>query len=161
MLLESPLRPVIALLLMASLAAAGCQRQEPEAARADGSGNAAAAAQPRAGLDRSHAGTPAPDTQFLDPDGEPTSLQAFRGRPLLVNLWATWCAPCVTEMPSLDALAARMGDRLQVVAVSQDHEGRPKVDEFFAAHRLPNLDPFRARADDQPSRRHAPDDHPL
>ena len=127
---------------MASLAAAGCQRQEPEAARADGSGNAAAAAQPRAGLDRSHAGTPAPDTQFLDPDGEPTSLQAFRGRPLLVNLWATWCAPCVTEMPSLDALAARMGDRLQVVAVSQDHEGRPKVDEFFAAHRLPNLDPF-------------------
>jgi hypothetical protein len=45
-------------------------------------------------------------------------------------------------MPSLDALAARSGERLQVLAVSQDHEGRAKVDEFFAARRLPNLDPF-------------------
>jgi thiol-disulfide isomerase/thioredoxin len=112
----------------------------PQAAETSGPTKAASA--PRAGLDRSRAGTPAPDTPFLDPDGEQTSLQAFRGRPLLVNLWATWCAPCVTEMPSLDALAARSGNRLQVVAISQDHEGRAKVDQFFAARRLPNLDPF-------------------
>ncbi len=129
------MRPVIALLLIASLAAGGCDRQEPEPVPAK-------AAAPRAGLDRSRAGTPAPGTQFLDPDGQPTSFDAFRGRPLLVNLWATWCAPCVTEMPSLDALAARSGDRLQVLAISQDHEGRAKVDEFFAARRLANLDPF-------------------
>src|SRR5215213_4472067 len=70
-------------------------------------------------LDRSHAGDPAPGAAFENPEGEPASLADFRGKPLLLNLWATWCAPCVVEMPTLDALAAREGERLEVLTVSQ------------------------------------------
>jgi thiol-disulfide isomerase/thioredoxin len=51
---------------------------------------------------------------------------------VLLNLWATWCAPCVAEMPTLDALAAREAGRLEVLTVSQDLEGREKVEAFFA-----------------------------
>ena len=85
----------------------------------------------KAGIDRSKAGTLAPDTAFEDPDGEPASLADFRGKPLLVNLWATWCAPCIAELPTLDALAQREGDRLQVLTISQDLDGREKIETFF------------------------------
>lgn len=87
---------------------------------------------PTGRLDRSRAGQAAPATAFEDPDGESASLGDFRGKPLLVNLWATWCAPCVAEMPTLDALAARERDRLRVVTISQDLDGRDKVEAFFA-----------------------------
>jgi thiol-disulfide isomerase/thioredoxin len=68
-------------------------------------------------------------------------LASFRGKPLLVNLWATWCAPCVAEMPTLDALAAREKD-LQVLAVSQDLDGKEKVDAFFAQRGFRMLQPY-------------------
>lgn len=87
---------------------------------------------PTGRLDRSRAGSAAPATAFEDPDGEPASLADFRGKPLLVNLWATWCAPCIAEMPTLDALAAREKDRLRVLTISQDLDGRDKVEGFFA-----------------------------
>lgn len=93
-------------------------------------------------LDRSFAGTPAPTVTFEDPQGRPTSFAAFRGRPLLVNLWATWCGPCIVEMPSLDALAAREGERLQVLALSQDMDGRDRVTEFFGARSFDRLEPY-------------------
>jgi thiol-disulfide isomerase/thioredoxin len=95
---------------------------------------------PTGKLDRSHAGTAAPATAFEDPEGQPASLLDFRGRPLLVNLWATWCAPCVAEMPTLDALAKREGDRLQVVTISQDLDGREKVEAFFGKQGYRNLE---------------------
>jgi thiol-disulfide isomerase/thioredoxin len=91
-------------------------------------------------LDRSRAGRPAPPTRFEDPDGEPVSLADFRGKPLLVNLWATWCPPCIAEMPTLDSLAAREKDRLRVLTVSQDLNGRDKVEAFFAKQGYRNLD---------------------
>ena len=91
------------------------------------------------GLDRSHAGEPAPATEFQDPDGAPASLADFRGKPVLVNLWATWCAPCIAEMPTLDRLAAREADRLQVLTISQD-DGREKVEAFFAKQGYRNLE---------------------
>jgi thiol-disulfide isomerase/thioredoxin len=97
---------------------------------------------PTGKLDRSHAGRAAPAASFEDPDGEAASLADFRGRPLLVNLWATWCAPCVAEMPTLDALAAREGKSLQVLAVSQDLDGRDKVERFFEQQRFANLEPY-------------------
>jgi thiol-disulfide isomerase/thioredoxin len=94
---------------------------------------------PTGRLDRSHAGTAAPATRFEDPDGQPATLADFRGRPLLVNLWATWCAPCIAEMPTLDALAGREKDRLQVVTISQDLDGRDRVEAFFARQGYRNL----------------------
>src|SRR3954464_4092284 len=95
---------------------------------------------PTGRLDRSHAGKPAPVTAFEDPAGAAGSLADFRGRPVLLNLWATWCGPCVAEMPTLDALAAREGERLQVLTVSQDLDGRDKVEAFFARQGYRNLE---------------------
>jgi thiol-disulfide isomerase/thioredoxin len=142
------LRPAIACLpgLLFGLASAGCDRQkavEPQANRtAAAAPAAAAAAYPTGRLDRSHRGDAAPDLLFEDGGGGPVRLSAFRGRPLLVNLWATWCGPCVVEMPSLDALAARAGPELEIVAISQDLAGRQKVSDFFAAHRFSRLEPY-------------------
>jgi thiol-disulfide isomerase/thioredoxin len=64
---------------------------------------------------------PLPDLAFNGPDGSPTSLAAFRGRTVLLNLWATWCAPCRQEMPALDRLQGELGGRdFEVVAVNID-----------------------------------------
>lgn len=105
------------------------------------SGPKTAQQNPTGRLDRSFAGTPAPASSFQDPDGETVSLAEFRGKPLLVNLWATWCAPCIAEMPTLDALAGREKD-LQVLAVSQDMDGKEKVDAFFAQRSFSKLEPY-------------------
>jgi len=105
-------------------------------------GGAAAESAPANRLDRSHAGTPAPAAAFEDPRGSAVTLADFRGRPLLVNLWATWCGPCVIEMPTLDALAASGDSPLQILAISQDADGRAKVDAFFAERRFSALEPY-------------------
>ncbi|WP_229954665.1 TlpA family protein disulfide reductase [Parasphingorhabdus litoris] len=77
-------------------------------------------------------GEPMVDTPFKDPDGNMVRLSDFIGKPVLVNIWATWCAPCVVEMPMLDKLAAREKNRLKVLVVSQDIQGAEKVEPFFA-----------------------------
>lgn len=147
------MRLVIASLLALGLGLplAGCDRQTAtvpqgeapagtDAARADGSG--ARPSYPTGRLDRSHAGTQAPATIFEDPQGRPARMADFRGRPVLVNLWATWCGPCVVEMPSLDGLARREGDRVTVLALSQDMQGRQKVTDFFAERAFAKLEPY-------------------
>ncbi len=131
------MRPFSILLLGLLLAA--CDKAQEGAA--DGSPPGGATRAPTGRLDRSHAGTPAPRSIFEDPAGEAITLADFRGRPLLVNLWATWCAPCIAEMPTLDALAAREKG-LQVLAVSQDMSGHDKVDAFFAERRFAKLQPY-------------------
>jgi thiol-disulfide isomerase/thioredoxin len=88
------------------------------------------------------AGTPAPEARFTAPDGRAVGLGDFAGRPVLLNLWATWCAPCVAEMPALDRLAGRAGAGLVVLTVSQDLEGRRVVDPFFARGRFRHLKPY-------------------
>ena len=99
----------------------------------------AAAAAPRAGsFDRGHAGEAAPTLGFLDPAGKPVTLASFRGKPVLLNLWATWCGPCVKELPTLDALATREAGRLHVVTLSQDMDPA-KVAPFFAARKFATL----------------------
>jgi thiol-disulfide isomerase/thioredoxin len=140
---------ISALLALAAAAAlAGCDRQKAPAPQGEApgptaaAGNGARADYPTGRLDRSHGGTPAPDVVFEDPQGRPVRLSDFRGRPLLVNLWATWCGPCVVEMPSLDALAARERDNVRVLAVSQDLDGRQKVTDFFAERDFTQLEPF-------------------
>jgi thiol-disulfide isomerase/thioredoxin len=130
--------------LLPLLLLAACDRApEPrEGADQPGwSGPKASAELPAGRLDRSHAGEPAPDGAFQDPDGGRVTLSDFRGRPLLVNLWATWCAPCVVEMPTLDALAVREDGRVQVLAISQD-DGPAKVDAFFAERKFAALEPY-------------------
>lgn len=93
-------------------------------------------------IDRSHKGEAAPATAFQSPDGKPVTLAAFRGKPVLLNLWATWCAPCIKEMPTLDALAVREAGTLEVLTVSQDLEGSARVGPFFAKAGYKALKPW-------------------
>lgn len=141
-------------LLPATLLAAGCDRGSPQPVQANAaaaadeaeppvSADEAAPAGPVAEVgtvkpDFSHAGETAPTAAFTDASGKTTTLATFRGKPLLVNLWATWCAPCVAELPTLDALAKREAGRLTVLAVSQDLEPT-KAAEFWEKRRLPAL----------------------
>jgi thiol-disulfide isomerase/thioredoxin len=73
-----------------------------------------------------------PDLAFMDATGKPLSLASFRGRTLLLNLWATWCVPCRKEMPTLDALQGRLGGpRFEVVAVNIDTRDPDKPKQFL------------------------------
>jgi thiol-disulfide isomerase/thioredoxin len=105
---------------------------------ADEAPPASAPASRSGSFDRSHAGEAAPALGFLDPAGKPVTLAAFRGKPVLLNLWATWCGPCVKELPTLDALATREAGRLHVVTLSQDMDPA-KVAPFFAARNFTTL----------------------
>jgi thiol-disulfide isomerase/thioredoxin len=70
-----------------------------------------------------------PDLAFIDGAGQPMTLADFKGRTVLLNLWATWCVPCRKEMPTLDAVQAKLGGpNFQVVAVNIDTRdpGKPK-----------------------------------
>ena len=74
-----------------------------------------------------------PDLSFTDASGAPTTLAAWRGRTVLLNLWATWCVPCRKEMPALDALQAKFGGRdFEVVAVNIDTRNLDKPRNFLA-----------------------------
>lgn len=93
-------------------------------------------------LDISRRGTAMVDTSFQAPDGSIVRLSDFTGKPVLVNIWATWCAPCIVEMPMLDELAVREKDRLKVLVVSQDIQGAEKVVPFFARGDFRELEPY-------------------
>lgn len=83
---------------------------------------------------------PAPKAEFLGPDGEVLHFEDFKGQALLVNLWATWCAPCVKELPSLDALEKqRGGEGFKVIAISLDKEGLSVIDPFFETNEITSL----------------------
>jgi len=74
----------------------------------------------------------AAEASFLDAQGGEVRIADFEGQILLVNLWATWCAPCVREMPQLDALQAALGSaEFQVIAISSDRRPREEVETFL------------------------------
>ena len=123
------LRPIA----LALLVLAACQKTAQQPAN-----QATAEAGPHKGVDRTHKGQPALNANFNDAEGNLTSLAEFSGKPILVNLWATWCAPCVKELPTLDKLSQSQG-AIPVVAVSQDSGPHASVEAFLAAHKITNL----------------------
>ena len=83
-----------------------------------------------------------PSTVFTVASGESFALESLRGKTVLVNIWATWCAPCIKEMPSLDRLQAkRGGEDFEVITISID---RTKYEpaKFFADKNIENLKPW-------------------
>jgi thiol-disulfide isomerase/thioredoxin len=93
------------------------------------------------GLNRLREGVAAmPDITFTDAEGRAQTLADFAGRGLVINLWATWCPPCVAEMPALDRLAATLErENIQVLPLSSDRGGREIVQAFYDRTRLQHL----------------------
>jgi len=95
----------------------------------DAAGSSAAEALAFAFRDRPRA---LPALHFVDGAGRPQSLDDFRGRPVLLNIWATWCVPCRQEMPALDRLQAEFAKSgLLVLPLSIDRRGVPAVRQFY------------------------------
>ncbi len=147
--------------LCAVIALGGCDRQSPGAAQPGSKSAAGGVAGASAGetvggpdaaqgggdafngtLDIASRGSQMPDFTVEDPAGKTLRLPDLKGKPVLVNLWATWCGPCVLEMPMLDKLAAAHEGTLRVVTVSQDMQGADKVKPFFATHSFAHLEPW-------------------
>jgi thiol-disulfide isomerase/thioredoxin len=83
------------------------------------------------------------DLAFHDADGKSMSLADFHGKPVLLNIWATWCAPCVVELPKLDQLQAKVGpDALAVVAVNVDQADPAKVRNFLLNRNMDAIKPY-------------------
>lgn len=111
----------------------------------------AAGSDPLRNFSLSGSAKPVPALEFMGLNDEKVALSAYRGKLVLLNVWATWCAPCVKEMPSLDRLAALLADApFAILPVSLDAGGLPDVQEFYkvnALTRLPALvDPTRSIA---------------
>jgi thiol-disulfide isomerase/thioredoxin len=144
------MKRAVSLVTFALLAA--CQQQGPKAEQPTSQPGGAQPAQATAPapeslhgrFDTQFAGKPAPGLPLeTTPDGATETLadilKANPGKPILVNLWATWCAPCLKELPTLDRLAADTKGKLVVVPISQDMEGWRKVSEAFTPAKYPNL----------------------
>nr|WP_295659130.1 TlpA disulfide reductase family protein [Polymorphobacter sp.] len=133
------LRVVIGTLLLAGLASGGLA----VATKGNAKSSQPASKSPGLGqIDRSHAGEAAPAIGIEAKGGKTATVAAFVAaahKPVLVNLWATWCVPCRAEMPALDALAKAQGAKLTVLPISEDLEGWRGVDKFFAPGKFANL----------------------
>lgn len=142
--MSSLIRPILFTSLLLALAACdrGSSQAEQDVAANDQVETMASQKELVGKLDISKRGTPMLTSLFQDPLGETVQLSDFKGKPLLVNIWATWCAPCIVEMPMLDQLAAREKDRLKVLVVSQDLQGMEKVEPFFAKSDFKELEPY-------------------
>lgn len=132
-------RSVIAACLMAGVLAACDTGQEVPAQEGEEVSSETGTHAFTGFVDRTFAGESIPEVTVTDPDGETLALPDTKGTPVLLNLWATWCAPCVLEMPLLDGLAGDLGDEVRVLTVSEDMLGAEKVVPFFEANDLEHL----------------------
>ncbi len=100
----------------------------------------------RGAMEPFHPATPpkaAAEISFTDASGKKLTLADFRGKVVLLNFWATWCVPCVEEMPSLDKLQSKLGGgRFTVVAISVDRQGLGIVQPFLAKTQIKSLDTY-------------------
>jgi thiol-disulfide isomerase/thioredoxin len=124
-----------------SLALSGCDRgaKDPAQEQAELAGQKTSLL---GEIDTAYAGELMPAINVTDPDGKILNLGALQGQPVLLNLWATWCAPCKIEMPMLNDLAGANGDALRVVSVSQELSTAEQVTAFFAEKKLDQLHPW-------------------
>jgi thiol-disulfide isomerase/thioredoxin len=98
--------------------------------RSTGERGAAPVAAPAVGWN--NAPQQVPNLRFVSGDGKPHTLSDFRGKVILLNVWATWCVPCRKEMPALDRLQQQLGGAdFQVVALSLDSGGAAMVRRFY------------------------------
>ena len=96
---------------------------------------------PLAGLVENPSPAPPPEAHFVDNAGKSHTIADFAGQGLILNLWATWCIPCVAEMPQLEAAAAALaGDRIAVLPLSSDRGGAEIVRKFYTDHAIKGLD---------------------
>ena len=89
-----------------------------------------------------HPPRPVPDEPFVMGEGKLDTLAAFRGKGVVLNFWATWCVPCVREMPAFSRLQEKLaanGGTVSVVTLSQDRGGLPVVERFFKKKKIDNL----------------------
>jgi thiol-disulfide isomerase/thioredoxin len=85
-------------------------------------------------------GATLPPFRFFTPDNQVRTLADYRGRGVVLNLWATWCGPCVAELPTLDALAAAVAaDNIVVLPISSDAGGAASVRAFYDGHDVEHL----------------------
>ncbi len=123
-----------------ALSIGGCDRQSepPAQPAADTPGKQGAAS----AVDRSHAGSAMPDFTLAGPAGRKLRLPDLKGTPVLLNLWATWCAPCVAELPALDKLAESQAGKLKVLTVNQDSGAPEKAGAFLKQRGVTRLEPW-------------------
>ena len=134
---------VMLLIGLSGFITGACDRQKPEAPQAAPTEAADQEASGK-GVDRSHKGEAAPTVTFKNPDGGDFTLAKFKGGPVLVNLWASWCAPCVKELPTLQKLeeSHAIDGQLGVIAVSQDMAPKGSVDAFLASKQISRFAAF-------------------
>ena len=83
---------------------------------------------------------PAPVLNFTDASGRKLTLASYRGSGLVVNIWATWCGPCVAELPSIAAISGRLAkSKILVLPISVDLDGAKAVPPFYASHGIKDL----------------------
>lgn len=83
---------------------------------------------------------PVPETPFFDEHGNQISIADYRGKIIIMNFWATWCAPCVAEMASLDRLQEQLsGTNMEVLAINEDRNGQEAATAFFEEKGLKHL----------------------
>ena len=133
-------------ILSCAVLLAGCDRQsggdaQPAASAAAAAGAGAAGPLAAGAVDRSHKGSALPEAQLKDPAGKELNLASLKGKPLMINLWATWCTPCVAELPQLDAIAGAHPE-LKLLTVNQDMDKLDKVAPFLKAHGVTRLEPW-------------------
>lgn len=132
----------IAFVSLAALALSGCDSGAGDSAQETAANTPSSEAPPPPQLPgrvvRAFAGTQLPALTFVDPKGRKLDLAAI-DQPVLVNLWATWCAPCVAEMPALDTLAGELDGKVKVLTVSQDARSE-LVPPFFAERSFNHLE---------------------